>query len=116
MTTPLLVPALLALGLLSSAGVAAAQTPDAAPPALDDPNTIPAPPEQACADEATGEPQTCDTLSEQLGATGGVISPPTGIDPDITAPAPDPTPGTTPVIPPSAVPQDSQAEPPVIEQ
>lgn len=116
MTTPLLVPAFLALGLLASAGPAAAQTTDPAPPAVDDPNTIPAPPQPACADEATGEPEPCDTLSEQLDATGGVITPPTGVDPDITAPAPDPTPGTTPVIPPSAVPQDPQAEPPVVEQ
>lgn len=35
---------------------------------------------------------------------GGVIVPPTGIDPEIQVPAPDPTPGTTPVIPPPGTP------------
>lgn len=35
---------------------------------------------------------------------GGVIVPPTGIDPGIQVPAPDPTPGTTRVIPPPGTP------------
>lgn len=44
------------------------------------------------------------TLSDKLEKTGGVIKPPTGIDPGITAPAPVPNPGTTPVIPPPGSP------------
>ncbi len=49
-----------------------------------------------------GEP--CETLSDKLGTTGGIIRPPTDVDPGIAAPAPNPMPGTTPVIPPGAVP------------
>lgn len=36
---------------------------------------------------------------------GEVIVPSPGIDPDIHAPAPEPTPGTTPVIPPPVIEQ-----------
>lgn len=55
---------------------------------------------------ATGEP--CDSLSQRLDQTNSVIRPPSGVDPDIAAPAPDPNPGTTPVIPPGAIePQQS---------
>ncbi|MDB5512205.1 MAG: hypothetical protein JWR08_1688 [Enterovirga sp.] len=43
------------------------------------------------------------TLSEKLGASGGVITPPAGIDSGITARPPVPNPGTTPVIPPSGL-------------
>ena len=35
---------------------------------------------------------------------GGVIRPPAGVDPGIRAPAPNPNPGTTPVIPPPGTP------------
>lgn len=45
-----------------------------------------------------------ETLSERLDRTDGVIAPPQGIDPGIRAPAPDPNPGTTPVIPPPGTP------------
>ncbi|WP_181708533.1 hypothetical protein [Chthonobacter rhizosphaerae] len=109
--------AALAAAVLTSAGSAAiAQaTPETDPPAVGtDQDTIQTPPERVCTDEATGAPEPCDTLSEQLDATGGVIAPPPGIDPEITAPAPDPMPGTTPVIPPSAVPTDPQSEGPVV--
>ena len=44
------------------------------------------------------------TLSEKLQRTDGVIKPPAGIDPGMTAPAPVPNPGTTPVIPPPGSP------------
>jgi hypothetical protein len=47
-------------------------------------------------------------LSEKLEATDGVIRPPSGIDPGITAPAPVPDPGTTPIIPPPGSPGGNQ--------
>jgi hypothetical protein len=40
------------------------------------------------------------SLSNQLDRNEGVIKPQPGIDPEIHVPAPDPNPGTTPVIPP----------------
>lgn len=42
------------------------------------------------------------TLSEQLDEDKGVIEPPDVGDAEIYVPAPDPDPGTTPVIPPPA--------------
>ena len=44
------------------------------------------------------------TLSEKLDQSKGVLRPPTGIDPGIQAPAPEPNPQTTPVIPPPGTP------------
>jgi acetyl esterase/lipase len=44
------------------------------------------------------------SLSDTLGRTDGVLTPPRGIDPGIRAPAPVPDPGTTPVIPPPGSP------------
>jgi len=44
------------------------------------------------------------TLSDKLDASGGVITPPPGVDPEIVKPAPVPEPNSTPVIPPSGVP------------
>ncbi len=67
------------------------------------PQTVPE--ADPCVDGTTqpgGQP--CATLSDKLGTTGGIIRPPSGVDPDIAVPAPDPMPGTTPVIPPGAVP------------
>ena len=62
-----------------------------------------------CAPEVEDKPPECDaTLSEQLSETGGVIQPPPTPDNDIHVPAPDPNPGTTPVIPPSALPDQQQ--------
>jgi hypothetical protein len=43
-------------------------------------------------------------LSDKLDASGGVIKPPPGIDPEIVKPAPVPEPNSTPVIPPPGVP------------
>ena len=43
-------------------------------------------------------------LSHKLDASGGVIEPPPGVDPQIVKPAPVPEPNSTPVIPPSGVP------------
>ncbi|MEF2074561.1 hypothetical protein [Consotaella aegiceratis] len=48
------------------------------------------------------------SLSDRLADCGGVLRPPGGTDPGIRAPAPDPDPGTTPVIPPSALPPHQQ--------
>lgn len=43
-----------------------------------------------------------DSLSDKLTQCDGVIAPPTaGLDAGIRKPAPDPTPNTTPVIPPN---------------
>ena len=42
------------------------------------------------------------SLSRQLSETGGVITPKHDVDPGMAAPAPDPHPNSTPVIPPSA--------------
>ena len=47
-------------------------------------------------------------LSEKLDKSGGVLRPPTGIDPGIHAPAPEPDPRTTPVIPPPGTPGGNQ--------
>ena len=44
------------------------------------------------------------TASDKLGATGGVVRPPAGVDSGIVTPAPVPDPGTTPVIPPPGTP------------
>lgn len=60
------------------------------------------------ADDAVGDDQT---LTEQLDACGSILQPPEGVDPSIQAPAPDPTPNTTPVIPPGALPpSDGEAD------
>ena len=42
-------------------------------------------------------------MGDKLAKTDGVLCPPSGVDPDMHAPAPD-TGGTTPVIPPPGSP------------
>ena len=44
------------------------------------------------------------TLSDKLDASGGVIKPAPGVDPEIVKPAPVPDPNSTPVIPPPGMP------------
>ncbi len=44
------------------------------------------------------------SLSDKLDASGGVIKPPPGVDPEIVKPAPVPEPNSTPVIPPHGMP------------
>jgi hypothetical protein len=44
------------------------------------------------------------SLSDKLDASGGVIKPPPGVDPEIVKPAPVPQPNSTPVIPPPGMP------------
>lgn len=85
--------ALLAVALVALPVPVPAQTP-ATPPAAG----------SGCLPGRTDGPP-CPSLTEKLDRTDGIIRPPAGIDPEIrNATPPDPTPGTTPVIPPSALP------------
>ena len=90
----------------SLGGAALAQTPiqPQRPPNM--PSTDQTIPEKIKPEDpsATGSTGSGATLSDKLEATGGVIRPPSGIDPEITAPAPVPDPGTTPVIRPPGSP------------
>lgn len=45
-----------------------------------------------------------EPLSDTLSRSQGVVTPPANIDPGIHAPAPEPNPQTTPVIPPPGTP------------
>ena len=65
------------------------------PPGADEPNQAPS---------ASGE-----NLSEQLDRNKGVITPPPTGDADIYTDAPNPNPGTTPVIPPPGSPGGDQS-------
>jgi hypothetical protein len=91
-------------GTMGAAAVA--QTPIRPPQAPNMPPTNQVIPEKMKPEEpsATGTVGSGATLSEKLEATDGVIRPPANIDPEITAPAPVPNPGTTPVIPPPGSP------------
>lgn len=91
--------------LLILAAPAVAQTPQVDP--LPDPR-LPAPkqtvPEQIYpCNPGDYEPPESAELPNTLIDCGEVIIPPRGIDPEITAPAPEPHPGTTPIIPPQAI-------------
>lgn len=59
-------------------------------------------------DPCAGQPSSGgdQTLTGQLSQCGGVLSPPPTGD-DTQAPVPDPNPGTTPVVPPQAVPDQT---------
>ncbi len=63
------------------------------------PKTAPQDPRATAEDKRPGE-----TLSERLSRNSGVIHPPGGTDPGIAVPAPEPSPGSTPVIPPPGTP------------
>jgi hypothetical protein len=63
------------------------------------PKTAPQDPRATAQDKRPGE-----TLSDRLDRNSGVIHPPTGVDPGIAAPVPDPHPNSTPVIPPPGTP------------
>jgi hypothetical protein len=106
----------LALALAAGAGLAgpaAAQSgatpaPDAlrrAPPEIDQsrPGGDPAAPRP---DRSGGGPTGNDIIgdNEGGGTARGVIRPPMGVDPGIQGTVPDPTPRTTPVIPPPGTP------------
>jgi hypothetical protein len=76
-------------GVLLLAGTAMAQP--AVPPNTPGPTV----PERVMPEAAPGLPP---------GRTDGVVRPPAGIDPGMRVPAPNPAPGTTPVIPPPGSP------------
>ncbi len=65
---------------------------------------------QAFAQSATTPPSqaTPPELVAPTGPASGVIHPPTGVDPGIRVPAPDPQGGTMPVIPPPGTPGGNQ--------
>lgn len=104
----------LAFGLLAHPALAQQSEPPPVTP--DDPVAAEPVLPQTCTDEATGETRPCRNLSEQLGETGSVIEPPPVADSDIQVPAPDPTPNTTPVIPPSALPEQQPLDDGTIRQ
>ena len=102
---------LAALCLSFAAGPAFAQSqplPDAPPeipaPESTMPDTLlqgdPCAPGAAHSEGTSGQ----DDLTQQLQDCDSVLTPPTMGDTGIEAPAPDPDPGTTPVIPPSDMP------------
>lgn len=97
----------LCAAVLATAVPALAQMPSTppAPPAAGSPDT-PAQAIPPSTDPCAAQPDASDgqTLSGQLADCGGVLTPPdTGLS-GIQAPVPAPDPGTTPVIPPDAVP------------
>ncbi|MEX6508490.1 hypothetical protein [Jiella sp. M17.18] len=117
---------LAAFALAAGLGAASAQQPaTSGTPAPDTPLTqipeVPAPGPRSSAPPAgsqnpMGDPCKAEpggggsgqTLSNKLSDCSGVLSPPSTSDPGIQAPAPDPEPNTTPVIPPNAVPDQPQ--------
>jgi hypothetical protein len=103
---------LLASLLIAASGAAIAQAPPA--PGTSPQQTAPPSPQRAagCApsDRMTTAPdgsattgQSREPLGDKLAKTDGVLCPPSGVDPDMHAPAPD-TGSTTPVIPPPGSP------------
>jgi hypothetical protein len=91
-TIGLLALVLQASGAWAQSGAPIPNTESEPPPAIQN-----APPDKRGEPLSTGSTRT---LSDQLERSDGVIRPPAGIDPAIRAPAPDPDPGTTIVIPP----------------
>jgi len=88
---------------LAQPGPAQRQEPPGPPPAG------PVPPERL--EPGPGSPPS-DGRGLGSGTPGGVIRPPAGVDPGIQAPAPNPNPGTMPVIPPPGTPGgDPRLEP-----
>ncbi|MDB5518484.1 MAG: hypothetical protein JWQ17_5242 [Tardiphaga sp.] len=95
-------------------GTAAAQAPPTArspaeivPPATQrGPNgcapTQPVPSQGGIAPEGTTTGQSREPLGDRLAKSGGVLCPPSGVDPEIHAPTPDT--GNMPVIPPPGSP------------
>jgi len=60
-------------------------------------STIQNPPGQVPSGDGNARPD--ESLSDRLSRSQGVITPPSGVDPGIQVPAPEPDPKTTPVIP-----------------
>jgi hypothetical protein len=99
--------------LMASPGVAVAQAPptpatppaQTAPPAAAANNcspTQPVPPRGTIAPEGSTTGRSAEPLGDRLAKSGGVLCPPTGVDPEIRAPTPDA--GNTPVIQPPGSP------------
>jgi len=96
---------IVALGLVGITPLAQAQAPKPQTPQSE--STGPQDPRSTGAVGHSNE-----SLSEKLDRTGGVIRPPAGITPDMSARPPVPDPGTTRVIPPPGAPGgDQTAEP-----
>ena len=102
---------ILASLLIAASGSAIAQAPPA--PATPPQQTAPPSPQHAanCAPQdrpnrqadGTTTGQSREPLGDRLAKSDGVLCPPSGVDPDMHAPAPD-TGGNTPVIPPPGSP------------
>ena len=97
-------------GLLLTGGVLGGCAAVSAQPAPAPRQEPPGPPPagQVPADRLGADIPSADGGSERrpgpVAPGGGVIRPPAGVDPGIRAPAPNPNPGTTPVIPPPGTP------------
>lgn len=94
--------ACLSVPALAQTGGGTTPQPSPAEPEQTIPEKV-APPGDAIPAPAPGTAQG-ESLSNQLQRNDGVIKPRPGIDPDIYVPAPNPNPGTTPVIPPPGSP------------
>ncbi len=95
--------ALLALPAVAQTRPDPAQRPEPAPQTTPaDPKTAPpekiAPPASGDARESSGG--AGEPLGDRLARDKGVIKPPTGVDPGMSTPAPDPGPRSMPVLPP----------------
>lgn len=112
MTSPLT--RILAAAAFAAVPVAAAaqSTPPAVAPAerIAPPETAPGQAGRDCVPGTVGGP-ACESLTEKLDETGGVIRPPAGVDPEIQTGAPAPNPGTTPVIRPGELPLQPPQDP-----
>ena len=77
------------------------QRPEPAPQTAPD-NPSAAPPEKIAppADARESSGSAGEPLGDRLSRSQGVIKPPTGVDPGMATPAPDPGPRSMPVIPP----------------
>jgi hypothetical protein len=96
---------IVALAGLCAASLVAAAVAQAPPSRTETaPQTAPPSDKNGRNKETAGEGRVGETLSEELSKSRGVIKPPTGIDPGIKVPAPEPHPGTTIVIPPPGTP------------
>jgi hypothetical protein len=79
------------------------------PPSADVPAQTGCPPNTSTVNPASGATtgQSGKPLGEKLAESGGVLCPPSGVDPQMRAPAPDV--GTMPVIPPPGTPGGDQS-------
>jgi hypothetical protein len=94
-------------GGLTTGALAQGSSQSTQPPTLPSPQNNSTIPEKIAPQEPSSTGSTVgsgETLSEKLERSDGVIRPPSGIAPDMSAPAPVPNPGTTPVIRPPGSP------------